>query len=48
MIVPSSSDGYRLTGTWLSGSSVYKDTEPHCVIMLGSLLVISFPYEKGK
>lgn len=36
-----------LTGT-LSGSSMCKDTKPACVIMLGFLLVISLPYEKGK
>lgn len=43
MEVPSSNNGSKLTGTTLPGSNMYKDTEPNCVIMLGSFLIISFP-----
>lgn len=42
MVVPSSNNGSRITGTSLPGSNMYKDTEPNCVIMLESFLIISF------
>lgn len=46
MAVPSSNNGSKLTGTSLPGSNMYKDTEPNCVIMLGSFLIISFPLQE--